>query len=107
MQQFLKTLYKGDKEAMLEMNTFRAEVNKIIDKHNGGPVPQKGETVEAFDKIARRFKSRVKGSSVEMRPIDALLNADAHAFVSRSNTELILNRLDAIDKKLEAVSGTR
>lgn len=94
--------FKGDKEAMLEMNTFRAEVNKIIDKHNSGPAPQKGETVEAFDKIARRFKSRVTGSSVDMRPIDALLNADAHSFVSRSNTELILKRLDAIEKKLEA-----
>ena len=87
---------------MLNMNNFRAEVNKIIDAHNAGPVPEKGALVEAFDLIRRRFRSRVPGSSFEGHPIDYLINADAHAFVSRANTEKILEKIKELEKKLEA-----
>lgn len=94
--------HKYDYAAMMNMNNFRAEVNKIIDAHNAGHAPGKGALVEAFDKIRRRFRSRVQGSSFEGYPIDYLLNADAHAFVSRANSEKILERLNEIEKKLEA-----
>ena len=63
-----------------------------------------------FDKIETRYRSRVEGSEVTLRPVDALLNADAHAFVSRANTEDIkemlaelAKRFDDINKRLEKI----
>lgn len=83
----------GKSGAMMEMNHFRAQVNKYLDnppfaQPKKVEAPKEGEM--SFDKIITRFKSRVTGSNVEMRPIDALLNADAHSFVSRANTERLL-----------------
>src|SRR5699024_2848499 len=78
----------GRSGAMMEMNHFRAQVNKYIDnppfKSN-----KKEEAELAFDEIKRRYTSRVAGSKTTMRPIDALLNADAHAFYARSTTDRI------------------
>lgn len=46
-----------------------------------------------FDHIDRKYPSRVDGSDWEGRPIDALYNADAHAFTARVNTVQILEEL--------------
>lgn len=91
----------------INMNDFRRRVNEIIDNHAGAPAPAKNGEEMDFDRITRLFTSRVAGSKVKMRPIDALLNADAHSFVARANTERllktneeILKRLDALEKKV-------
>lgn len=89
----------GKPGARMDMNKFRAEVNKIIDNP---PFAEKKEDEVSFDKIKTLYRSRVTGSRVTMRPIDALLNADAHSFVSRANTEKILDKLEKIEKKLGA-----
>lgn len=96
--------FAGDKEAMMDMNEFRYRVNYYIDNPpfaTNTPTKKEKHTM-AFDEITRRFKSRVTGSKTTMRPIDALLNADAHAFVSRANSEKILAELADIKKILEA-----
>lgn len=78
----------GRQGAVMEMNTFRARVNHYID--NPPFAARKVEKEEVmFDEIKRRYRSRVTGSDVTMRPIDALLNADAHAFVARATAESI------------------
>lgn len=84
----------GKSGAFMNMEVFRDRVNAEIDKYN------KGEDDVAFDNIETRYKSRVSGSNVTMRPIDALLNADAHAFVARANTDKILEAIGAIDRRL-------
>ena len=79
---------------VMNMNLFRSRVNQIIDSHGKKPAagPAKGDGV-MFDKIRTRYRSRVAGSKVTMTPLDALLNADAHAFVARANTEKILQEI--------------
>lgn len=89
----------------IDANHFRKKVNEYIDNppfKKAPPILTSKElpTVD-FDKIARQFKSRVTGSSYVGRPIDYLLNTNRHAFMSEANTELILDRLDALEKKLE------
>ena len=84
----------GRSGAVMNMEVFRDRVNKEIDKFN-----KQGEEV-SFENIKTRFRSRVPGSKVEMRPIDALLNADAHAFVARANTDRILAELSDLGKRL-------
>lgn len=94
--------------AVLDMNHFRSEVQKLIDNppfRRGSGDGAGKENEVAFTDIATLFASRVAGSNYKGRPIDFLLNADAHAFVSRANTEEILKRLDAIDKRLSAIEG--
>lgn len=94
----------GRSGALMDMNVFRREVNKYIDNP-----PFSKETELSFDKIETRYRSRVNGSNIEMRPIDALLNADAHAFVARANTEdikdLIVKGFDAINARLTALEA--
>lgn len=84
----------GKAGAFMNMEVFRDRVNAEIDKY------VKGEDDVAFDNIETRYKSRVTGSEVTMRPIDALLNADAHSFVARANTDKILEALTNIDRRL-------
>lgn len=64
------------------------------------PDPRK-EAMTDFDRITRRYTSRVPGSKVTMRPIDALLNADAHAFITKEAVERIEQKLDALIKLME------
>lgn len=90
----------GKSGSMMNMNLFRSRVNQYINNPPFAAASVVKEDEVAFDKIKTLYKSRVEGSSVKMRPIDALLNADAHAFVSRANTERILRRLDEIEKKV-------
>lgn len=73
----------------IDPDDFRRRVNYYIDN----PPFEAGEEDMAFDEVQRRYKSRVDGSEVMMRPLDALLNADAHSFVSRANTEAIKKEL--------------
>ena len=83
----------------MNMQVFRAKVNYYID--NPPFAARKEDNEVAFDDIKRMYSSRVQGSKFKGRPIDYLLNADAHAFVSRANTEKILKRLDAIEEELK------
>ncbi|MDK6538427.1 hypothetical protein QP255_24055, partial [Escherichia coli] len=76
-----------------------ARVNAEIDKYN------KGEDDVAFDNIETRYKSRVSGSNVTMRPIDALLNADAHSFVARANTDKILEAIERLERRVANLEG--
>ena len=89
----------------MNMNEFRARVNWYIDNppfnKNTGSAGK--EDAVAFDEISRRYKSRVDGSTVTMRPIDALLNIDAHSFVSRANTEKMLGILDSFAQELKGL----
>lgn len=98
----------------IEMDAFRRSVQRYIDYPPhlaGGAKPNQGaNTMNQFDKIETRYRSRVEGSEVTLRPVDALLNADAHAFVSRANTEDIkemlaelAKRFDDINKRLEKI----
>ena len=89
----------GKQGAFMNMEVFRDRVNAEIDKHN------KGDDDVAFDNIENRYKSRVTGSNVTMRPIDALLNADAHSFVARANTDKILEALGNIDRRLSKLEA--
>lgn len=50
----------------------------------------------AFHQITERFKSRVPGSSVTMRPIDALLNIDRHSWETRQRVADIEAKLDKL-----------
>lgn len=84
----------GSFGAMMNMDPFRASVNRYIDNPPfGGGKHREEEEEMAFDQIPRTYKSRVEGSDTSMRPLDALLNADAHAFVSRANTEILLQEI--------------
>lgn len=97
----------------IDASHFRKKVNEYIDNPPFKKVvlvpsektqsqAQKAATVaEPFDKITRRFKSRVDGSNYEGKPIDYLLNTNRHAFIAEANTEVILERLDALEKKLD------
>ena len=100
----------GKSGAMMDMNVFRQKVNQYINnppfekKAAPAPAPAVNDTKKedsvAFDQIKRKYTSRVAGSKVTMRPIDALMNTDAHSFVARANTEKILKRLDELEKKV-------
>lgn len=91
----------GDGKAnhVMNMEVFRSKVNHYID--NPPFAARKEDNEVAFDDIKRTYSSRVQGSKFKGRPIDYLLNADAHAFVSRANTEKILERLGAIEEELK------
>ncbi|WP_075725712.1 N-acetylmuramoyl-L-alanine amidase [Corynebacterium aquilae] len=95
----------------IDMNQFRQRVAAAIKAGPSGinaptGANSKGGTLQ-FDQIPTLYGSRVPGSEVKMRPVDALLNADAHAFVARANTEKILQRLDAIDARLAEIEGAK
>lgn len=91
----------GKPGALMNMEVFRDRVNAEIDKFN------RGEDDVAFDNITTRYKSRVAGSKVTMRPIDALLNADAHSFVARANTDKILDAIEKMDRRLARLEGQK
>lgn len=56
-----------------------------------------------FDKITEQYPSRVEGSDVKLRPIDALYMADANSFVARANTVTIVAALGDIKKQNEQI----
>lgn len=90
---------------LMNMEVFRAKVNHYIDNPPFAkkPVARKEDNEVAFDDIKRLYHARVQGSEYKGRPIDFLLNADAHAFVSRANTEKILKRLDELEEKVSSL----
>lgn len=84
----------GRSGAKMDMNPFRKNVQRLIDNP---PFAKELEEIMAdFDQINRNYPSRVEGSTWEGRPIDALYNADAHAFTARVNTVQILDEMRAI-----------
>lgn len=93
----------GKSGAVMDMNVFRARVNRYI---NNPPFAVKAAVKEddvAFDQIKRKYRSRVAGSKVTMTPRDALFNADAHSFVARANTEKIVKQLEALSRRLDSL----
>lgn len=58
----------------------------------------------AFDHIDRTYPSRVEGSDWEGRPIDALYNADAHAFVARVTSLQILDEIKHLRVENKAIN---
>lgn len=94
---------------LIDMNDFRRSVQKYID--NPPFIPTKKEVeMTSFDKIGTRYKSRVPGSTWQGRPIDFLINADAHSFITRSNTEKLVEenedlklRLSCLERKLDTL----
>lgn len=85
----------------IDMNDFRARVNYYIDNP---PFRNEGDDDVSFDKITEHYKSRVTGSTVELTPLDALMNADAHSFVARANTEDLKARMDRIEKLVAQIA---
>lgn len=92
----------GKSGAVMNMDEFRARVNYYIDNP---PFKEKKENVVAFVDDQRRFRSRVEGSEYHGTPLDYLLNADAHSFVTRANTNELLKRLDQVNARLVEISG--
>lgn len=88
-----------DKAAMLDMNIFRARVNHYIDNP---PFEKKAPTSTEVIPVSstEKFKSRVSGSTYTGSALDFLLNADAHAFVSRANTEQLKKEVTALKNEL-------
>lgn len=84
---------------LIDMNAFRKNVQKYIDNP---PFKEDVELMTAFDKIQTKYPSRVEGSPWTGRPLDALYNADAHAFVSRANTVVIIDELKLIREDIQA-----
>lgn len=83
----------------IDMHHFRAQVQKYIDNP-----PFSQETIMTdFDKITAQYPSRVEGSDVNLRPIDALYMADANSFVARANTVTIVAALGDIKKQNEQI----
>lgn len=84
----------GRSGVKMDMTPFRKNVQHYIDNP---PFEKEFEDIMAdFDHIDRKYPSRVDGSDWEGRPIDALYNADAHAFTARVNTVQILDEMKAI-----------
>lgn len=65
------------------------------------PAPTKEEIMAAFDEIKRRYKSRVANSKVELRPIDALMMADANSFNANRKADQIIKNQEKIIALLE------
>lgn len=89
-----------DKAAMLNMEVFRSKVNHYIDNPPNAAKTIIKEHNGVFDQV---FSSRVQGSSFKGKLIDFILNGDAHAFVSRANTELIKKKQEALEEAVESV----
>ena len=81
----------GRSGVKMDMTPFRKNVQHYIDNP---PFEKEFEDIMTdFDHIDRKYPSRVEGSDWKGRPIDALFNADAHAFTARVNTVQILEEL--------------
>lgn len=86
----------------MNMEPFRREVQKLID--NPPFEEELEEIMTAFDHIDRTYPSRVEGSDWEGRPIDALYNADAHAFVARVTSLQILDEIKHLRVENKAIN---
>lgn len=84
----------------IDMSHFRAQVQKYI---NNPPFLEKVNTMTDFDKIGTVYPSRVEGSDVKLRPLDALYMADANSFVARANTVVILDNQARLEKKIDTL----
>lgn len=83
----------------IDMNDFRARVNKYIDNPPFGG--KKEETEVDFDRLDRRYRSRVPGSTVDMTPLDALLNADSHAYQTLQVVLSMSSLLKSLNERVE------
>ncbi|MGP9622192.1 glycoside hydrolase domain-containing protein [Corynebacterium sp. AOP34-AQ2-28] len=94
----------------IDMPAFRARVQHYIDNP---PFLAEENIMSDFDKITRTYPSRVEGSTVKLKPVDALYMADANSFVARANTVEIIaalrdntEALDRVETKLDTlISG--
>lgn len=86
----------------VDINAYRGSKDQLRALFYGGaPKKQEEKNMADFDEIGRRYGSRVPGSRVQMRPLDALLNIDAHAFITKEAAERIERKLDILINKLE------
>lgn len=74
----------------IDMDDFRRRVQRYIDRP---PFLEEENLMADFDQITRTYPSRVEGSDVQLRPVDALYMADANSFVARANTVEIIATL--------------
>ncbi|MGV0870013.1 glycoside hydrolase domain-containing protein [Corynebacterium kalidii] len=93
----------------IDMDAFRRRVQHYIDNP---PFLAEENIMADFDKITRRYPSRVEGSDVTLRPVDALYMADANSFVARANTVEIIaalrdntEALTRVEAKLDTLIG--
>lgn len=93
----------------IDMNDFRRRVQYYIDTP---PFLQEENLMADFDKITRQYPSRMEGSDVKLRPVDALYMADANSFVARANTVEIIaairdntEALGRVEAKLDTLIG--
>lgn len=84
-----------DPGAGFPMDVFISLVKKHLAAADQ-PAKKEPSPMTAFHQITERFKSRVPGSSVTMRPIDALLNIDRHAWETRQRVADIEKKLDKL-----------
>lgn len=104
-------LAKGGRYDRMWMDEATRFYDELVAKKEGRTLPQhrpepQGGTMTDFDQIPRRYQSRVPGSEVTMRPIDALLNVDSHAWQSlqllkkiEEQNINILNRISKLEAK--------
>lgn len=82
-------------------DVFIRYVNEALTGSTQNQPAVKEDTMTNFDLLQARYNSRVEGSNVTMTPLDALLNADANAWVARKNSEEALAIVKRIEAKLE------
>lgn len=86
----------------VDINAYRGSKEQLRALFYGGaPKQEEKNDMADFDEIRRRYGSRVPGSKVQMRPLDALLNIDAHAFITKETAARIESKLDMLINKLE------
>lgn len=81
------------------------EFLEMVRTHMTGKAPAGGNNMTAFHEINKRFKSRVPGSNVEMRPIDALMNIDRHTWETRQEVRELSNAIRKISERLDSIEG--
>lgn len=88
----------------VDINAYRGSKEQLRALFYGGaPKTEDKKNMTDFDEIGRRYGSRVPGSRVQMRPLDALLNIDAHAFITKETAERIETKLDTLIQKLDTL----
>lgn len=91
--------------APMDMGDFRRRVQYYIDNPPFMQQAEKEALMSAFDKITDTYPSRVEGSDVELRPLDALFMADANSFIARANTVTMIGQLKETNLRLSRIEA--
>ncbi|MGJ4169985.1 GH25 family lysozyme [Corynebacterium macclintockiae] len=92
----------------VDVNVFRGTKDELRALFYGSankktPTP-KEVTMTDFDRISRRYDSRVPGSRVTMTPLDMVRNIDAHAFITKEKVGELDKRLTSIENTLQTIA---